>query len=84
MLMRLGTALTFIGLIVLVIFLVTFSAHRADLRTLLAGAGLAIAGLALRRRSQPAAEESARFVTIRKVLGRGEPAGEETVEVEER
>src|SRR3972149_9316388 len=41
MLMRLGTALTFIGLIILVVFLVTFTADRADLRTLLAGAGLA-------------------------------------------
>jgi len=71
MLMRLGTALTFIGLIILVVFLVTFTADRADLRTLLAGAGLAIAGLVLRRRGQATAEESARFVTMRKVLRRG-------------
>ncbi len=71
MLLRLGTALTFIGLIVLVVFLVTFNADRGDLRTLAAGAGLAVVGLALRRRGQSAPAESARFVTMRKVLRRG-------------
>jgi cytochrome c biogenesis protein CcdA len=81
MLMRLGTALTFMGVIVLVVFLVTFTADRADLRTLLAGAGLAIIGLVFRRRGQPAAGESARFVTIRKVLRRkGETVVEESEE----
>ena len=50
MLLRLGNALVLIGLIVLVVFLITFSGGVADLRTLLAGAGLAIAGLVLRRR----------------------------------
>jgi len=83
MLVRLGTALTLIGLIVLVVFLITFSADRADMRTLLAGAGLAVAGLALRRRGQPALEESARFVTIRKVLRR-RPAPDEEEPEEER
>jgi len=70
MLHRLGNALTLIGLIVLVVFLITFSAGLADLRTLLAGAGLAVAGLILRRRGQPALEESSRFVTMRRVLRR--------------
>ncbi|HKY84863.1 MAG TPA: hypothetical protein VJ160_08570 [Anaerolineales bacterium] len=78
--LRLGTALTLIGLIVLVVFLITFSADRGDLRTLLAGAGLAIAGLVLRRRGQGAPVESARFVTVRKVLRRGEKVVEETEE----
>ena len=82
MLLRLGTALTLIGLIVLVVFLITFSADRADMRTLLAGAGLAVAGLALRRRGQPAPEESARFVTMRKVLRRRTTADEEGPEEE--
>jgi len=82
MLLRLGTALTLIGLIVLVVFLITFSADRADMRTLLAGAGLAVAGLALRRRGQPAPEESARFVTMRKVLRRGPTPDEEEAEEE--
>jgi cytochrome c biogenesis protein CcdA len=75
MLARLGTALTFLGLLALVYFLVTFTADRADLRTLLAGAGLAIVGLLLRRRGAPARSDSARFVTVRKVLGRGEGEG---------
>ena len=70
MLLRLGNALVLIGLIVLVVFLITFNAGVADLRTLLAGAGLAIAGLVLRRRGQPRHEESSRFVTMRRVLRR--------------
>ncbi len=83
MLLRLGTALTFIGLIVLVVFLVTFNADRGDLRTLAAGAGLAIVGLALRRRGQGAPVESARFVTVRKVLRRGGAPDEGGPEEEE-
>jgi len=74
MLNRLGTSLTLIGLIVLVVFLITFSAGRADLRTLLAGAGLTVAGLVLRRRGRPEPPaESARFVTVRRVLRRTPP-----------
>lgn len=80
MLQRLGTALTFIGVIVLVVFLITFSAERADLRTLLAGAGLAIAGLVLRRRGTPPPTESARFVTMRKVLRRQDAIPEDDEE----
>jgi hypothetical protein len=76
---RLGNALILIGLIVLVVFLITFDAGAADLRTLLVGAGLSIVGLILRRRGQPRREESARFVTMRRVLRRRpeEPPEEE-------
>jgi hypothetical protein len=38
---------------------------------------LAVAGLILRRRGQPALEESSRFVTMRHVLRRRPKAGEE-------
>jgi hypothetical protein len=76
---RLGNALILIGLIVLVVFLITFDAGAADLRTLLVGAGLSIVGLIFRRRGQPRREESARFVTMRRVLRRRpeEPPEEE-------
>ena len=70
MLQRLGNALVLIGLIVLVVFLITFSGGVADLRVLLAGAGMAVAGLVLRRRGLPSREESSRFVTMRRVLRR--------------
>jgi cytochrome c biogenesis protein CcdA len=80
MLARFGTALVFIGLIVLVVFLITFSAGTADLRTLLAGAGLAVAGLVLRRRGLPAVQESSRFVTMRRVMKRKQDLGEEEEE----
>ncbi len=73
MLLRLGTALTLIGLIILVVFLITFSAGRADLLTLLLGAGVAIAGLALRRRGWKPSPGSQRFVTMRRVLRREIP-----------
>jgi hypothetical protein len=81
MLMRLGNALVLIGLITLVVFLITFNAGVADLRTLLAGAGLSIAGLVLRRRGQPKFEASSRFVTMRRVMRRKpeEPPPEEEV-----
>jgi hypothetical protein len=80
MLLRLGNALVLMGLIVLVVFLITFSGGVADLRTLLAGAGLTIAGLVLRRRGRPSHEGSSRFVTMRRVLrrrGEGEEGAEE-------
>jgi hypothetical protein len=76
MLQRLGNALVLIGLIALVVFLITFSAGVADLRVLLAGAGMAVAGLVLRRRGQPSRAESSRFVTVRRVLGRRAEGGE--------
>ena len=78
MLQRLGNALVLIGLIVLVVFLITFSGGVADLRVLLAGAGMAVAGLVLRRRGQPIRAESSRFVTMRRVLGRRAEADGET------
>ncbi len=76
MLQRLGNALVLIGLIVLVVFLITFSGGVADLRVLLAGAGMAVAGLVLRRRGQPSRADSSRFVTMRRVLGRRAEAEE--------
>ncbi len=76
MLQRLGNALVLIGLIVLVVFLITFSGGVADLRVLLAGAGMAVAGLVLRRRGQPSRAESSRFVTMRRVLGAERKADE--------
>jgi hypothetical protein len=60
-----------------VVFLITFSGGVADLRTLLAGAGFAIAGLILRRRGRPALEQSSRFVTMRRVLRRKAETQEE-------
>jgi len=81
MLLRLGNALVLIGLIVLVVFLITFSSGIADLRTLLAGVGLAIAGLVLRRRGRPAYEGSSRFVTMRRMLRRKPEAQEEDDQV---
>ncbi|HSR47848.1 MAG TPA: hypothetical protein VLL77_07640 [Anaerolineales bacterium] len=77
MLARLGTALAFVGVIILVVFAITFSADQADLRTLLVGAGLAVLGLVLRRRGAPTAAESSRFVTMRKVMGRRQPQPED-------
>lgn len=82
MLARLGTAFMFVGVIVLVVFVITFSADQADLRTLLAGAGLAVLGLVLRRRGAPAAAESSRFVTMRKVMRRGASRPEDEPEDE--
>ena len=78
MLQRLGNALVLIGLIALVVFLITFSGGVADLRVLLAGAGMAVAGLVLRRRGQPSRGESSRFVTMRRLLGRRAEAEDET------
>ncbi|HET7011107.1 MAG TPA: hypothetical protein VFI11_10055 [Anaerolineales bacterium] len=69
--MRLGTALVLMGTIALVVFVLTYSAGMADLRTLLAGAGLTILGLFFRRRGTPAPEEEpARFRTVRKLMRR--------------
>jgi hypothetical protein len=71
MLFRFGSALVLIGTIVLIVFVLTYSAGQADLRTLLVGAGLAVLGLMLRRRGAPAVDaEPARFRTVRRILRR--------------
>jgi len=62
------------GTITLIVFLLTYSAGQADLRTLLAGAGLTLLGLVFRRRGAPAVEaESPRFRTVRRLLRRPTP-----------
>jgi hypothetical protein len=79
MLHRLGTALVLMGTIALIIFVLTYSAGIADLRTLLVGAALTVIGLVFRRRGAPVQEaESTRFRTVRKLMGRAPPAEEET------
>jgi hypothetical protein len=85
MLLRLGTALVLMGTITLIVFLLTYSAGQADLRTLLAGAGLTLLGLVFRRRGAPAVEaESARFRTVRRLLRRPTPPPEDDSESEDR
>jgi len=65
---RLGSAFVLLGVILLTLFVVTFAAEQADPLTLLAGAGLSILGLVLRRRGTARAG-SGRFQTLRKMLG---------------
>jgi len=83
MLQRLGTALVLMGTITLVVFVLTYSAGQADLRTLLIGAGLTAVGLVFRRRGAPAVEEEpARFRTVRRLLRRPvEPPEDDAPEV---
>ena len=85
MLLRLGTAMVLMGTITLVVFLLTYSAGQADLRTLLAGAGLTLLGLIFRRRGAPAMDaEPARFRTVRRLLRRPSPPPEEESAPEDR
>jgi len=65
---RLGSAFVLLGVILLTLFVVTLAAEQGDLLTLLAGAGLSIIGLVLRRRGA-ARVASGRFQTLRKLLG---------------
>ena len=65
---RVGSALILIGLIALMVFLVTLTIGLADWQLLLAGAALAALGLLLRRRAART-EPSARFRTLRRMLG---------------
>jgi Flp pilus assembly protein protease CpaA len=65
------------GTIALIIFVLTYSAGLADLRTLVVGAALTVIGLVFRRRGAPVHEsEPARFRTVRKLMRRT-PAQEE-------
>lgn len=73
MLFRLGSALILIGLIALMVFAVTLSAGQADVRTLLAGSGLAVLGLLIRRRVRQDRTNAGRFRTLRRVLGETPP-----------
>jgi len=65
---RLGSAFVLLGVILLTLFVVTLAAEQGDPLTLLAGAGLSIMGLVLRRRGA-ARVASSRFQTLRKLLG---------------
>jgi hypothetical protein len=83
MLQRLGTALVLMGTITLIVFVLTYSAGTADLRTLLAGAGLTIIGLVFRRRGAPPPDaEPARFRTVRRLMRRAAPPEAEEAEEE--
>jgi hypothetical protein len=78
MLLRLGTALVLMGTIALIIFVLTYSAGLADLRTLVVGAALTVIGLVFRRRGAPFQEaESTRFRTVRKLMRRAPPTPDE-------
>jgi len=65
---RLGSAFVLLGVILLTLFVVTLTAEQGDPLILLAGAGLSITGLVLRRRGA-ARVGSGRFQTLRKLLG---------------
>lgn len=74
---RLGSALALLGVLLLIVFLVTMTIQQEDVRTLLAGAGLAALGLALRRRNRPPrSPESLRFRALRDLFG-GRPEEDE-------
>ncbi len=71
MLYRLGSALILIGLILLVVFLVTYQDGSVLSSTLLAGSGLCIVGLLFRRRGRPRYDmPPTRFRAVRKLLGK--------------
>jgi hypothetical protein len=57
-----------LGLITLVVFLFTLTAGQAQTNMLLAGSGLCLLGLLLRRRRRPVDTKRARF--LRRMLGR--------------
>lgn len=69
---RLGSAFILLGLIVLTVFLLGFSVGQQDRGLLLAGAGLSLLGLALRRRNSRLAESRPkRFSALRSLMGQG-------------
>jgi amino acid transporter len=68
---RFGLALILIGVIVLLVFLVTYSAGAGSLYALLAGSGLCLIGLWIRRLAERRMQrEAGRFRALRHVLGR--------------
>jgi hypothetical protein len=74
---RFGLALILIGVIVLLVFLITYSAGEGSLYALLAGSGLCLVGLWIRRIADRRMQrEAGRFRTLRHVLGREEQAEE--------
>ena len=78
MLYRLGSALILIGLVLLVVFLVTYQEDSMQTSTLLSGLGLCIAGLIFRRRGQRRRQSPpTRFRTVRRFLGKTQYDNEE-------
>jgi hypothetical protein len=76
---RLGSALILIGLLALVVFLLAMTVQQADVRLLLGGAALCALGLLLHRRAARAQASPARFRTLRRALGRGDPPPDDEV-----
>ncbi len=71
MLARLGTAFVLLGVIVLTVFLFSFTIEQASLLTLILGASLAALGLIMRRRYAPRIPPGEpRFQLLRRLLGR--------------
>ena len=78
MLARLGCALILIGSLLLLVFLVTCRGQQADPSTFMVGIALFVLGCLLRRRRKHEAEPgSARFHTVRRLLGRNDGEEEE-------
>lgn len=70
---RVGSALILLGIIVLSVFLLGLSIEQGDFGLLLAGAGLCLFGLILRRRRASRSEaRPSRFRILRQLSGRGE------------
>ena len=78
MLYRLGSALILIGLILLIVFLVTYQEGSMQTSALLSGLGLCIVGLIFRRRGQRRRQSPpTRFRTVRRFLGKNQYNNEE-------
>lgn len=70
---RVGSALILLGIIVLSVFLLGLSIEQGDFGLLLAGAGLCLFGLILRRKRASRSEaRPSRFRILRQLSGRGE------------
>ncbi|MEK6587217.1 MAG: hypothetical protein AABY97_00045 [Chloroflexota bacterium] len=70
---RVGSALILLGIIVLSVFLLGLSIEQGDFGLLLAGAGLCLFGLILRRNNaRRSAAGPARFQSLRHFLGEAE------------
>lgn len=74
---RFGLALILIGVIILTVFLVSYSAGEGGFVTLLAGSTFCLLGLWIRRiADRRTQKQSGRFQTLRQVMGRGEDPDE--------
>jgi hypothetical protein len=68
MISRFAVALILIGLILLIVFVLTFQVEQGDVRVLLSGAALSGLGLLLRRRAaRHAKRTSQRFSSLRRL-----------------